>query len=144
MDAPSFIKPTVNTLYHIDFEWWKKSELNWRVMLMAYLSSEDQQMFEKLEDQDRKYDIIDAETAEVKSVDALQHLLISKYAHRDGFIGETTSLVEAVFRLFLVNGNLPMSAGEIGERLNRPPALVLQMLSGKRVYQGIKPYIGSQ
>ena len=141
MDAPSLVKPTVNTPYHVDFEWWKKSELNWRVMLMAYLSNEDQQEFEKMEDQDRQYDIIDHETGEVKRVDALQHLLISKYAQREGFISETTSLVEAVFRLFLANGNRPMTAEEIGERLNRPPALVLQMLSGRRIYQGIKPYI---
>jgi hypothetical protein len=144
MDAPSFVKPTINTPYHIDFEWWKKSELNWRVMLMAYLSNEDQQAFEKAEDQDRQYDIIDSETGEVISVDALQHLLISKYAQREGFIDDTTSMVEAIFRLFLANGNYPMTAEEIGERLNRPPTLVLQMLSGRRIYQGIKPYVGSR
>lgn len=144
MDAPSLVKPSINTQYHIDFEWWKKSELNWRVMLMAYLSSEDQQAYEKVEDQDRKYDLIDSDTGEVKSVDALLHLLISKYAQREGFIDETTSMVEAIFRLFLANGNRPMSAEEIGERLNRPSALVLQMLSGKRIYQGIKPYVGTR
>ncbi len=143
MDAPSLVKPTVKTPYHIDFEWWKKSELNWRVLLMGYLSNEDQQIFEKMEDQDRQYDIIDANTGEVKRVDALQHLLISKYAQREGFISETTSLVEAVFRLFLASGNRPMTAEEIGEHLNRPPSLVLQMLSGRRIYQGIKPYSGA-
>lgn len=142
MDAPSLVKPTLNTPYHIDFEWWKKSELNWRVLLMGYLSSEDQQVFEKMEDQNRQYDIIDANTGEVKRVDALQHLLISKYAQREGFISETTSLVEAVFRLFLASGNRPMTPEDIGERLNRPPGLVLQMLSGRRIYQGIKPYTG--
>jgi len=138
----SFIKPTVDTPYSIDFEWWKKNERSWRVLLLSYLSTEDRKAFEN-ENAEQMYDIIDAQTAEVKQVDALQHLLITQYAQRDEFIMETTSLVESVFRLLLTNGNHPMTPTEIGERLGRSPVLILQVLSGKRVYQGLRPNISS-
>ncbi len=136
----SIIKPSLQTPYHIDFEWWKTNEMNWKVMLLSYLSPEDQKKFEN-NHQDIIYDIIDPITAEITRVDALQHTLISDYAKREGFISETTSLVEAVFRVFLAVGNKPMNSVEIAERLGRPANLVLQMLSGKRIYQGIRPYM---
>jgi hypothetical protein len=50
--------------------------------------------------------------------------------------------VEAVFRLFLSNGNIPMSSEELGARLNRPPATILRTLTAGRVYKGIRPLGG--
>jgi hypothetical protein len=138
----SIIKPTVQTPYSIDFEWWKKNERSWHVLLLGYLSAEDQTAFEN-GNPEQVFDIVDPITAEVKQVDALQHLLISKVARQEGFITETTSLVESVFRLLLANGNRPMNSTEIGEKLGRPATLILQVLSGKRIYQGLRPYLGS-
>ena len=65
-------------------------------------------------------------TAEVKPVDGIEHALMSHCALQPDFVNERTALVEAVFRLFLVNGNVPMSAEELGERLHRPPETILK------------------
>jgi hypothetical protein len=49
-------------------------------------------------------------------------------------------MVEAVFRIFLVNGNVPMSADDIAKRLERPADTILRTISGARVYRGLRPY----
>jgi len=50
-------------------------------------------------------------------------------------------MVEAIFRLLLKNGNSPMTILEIGEELGRDPKQILKMLSGVRVYRGIRPLL---
>ncbi len=134
----SLVKPTLHTLFHIDFNWWQRNDRNWRVYLRSYLSPEDQLDFAS-SNEEELVDLIDPQTAEVSRVDALQHLLITRYANRDDFITPNTSTTEAIFRLFLANGNTPMSVLEIAERLGRPPETVLRMLSGRRVYRGLRP-----
>lgn len=134
----SLVKPTLQTPFHIDFEWWGQHDRDWRIYLRSYLSAEDQERFDQL-DEGELIDLVDPETAEVHRVDGLQHLLISRYADREGFITETTSLVEAIFRLFLVNGNAPLTVEALSERLGRPAKTILHMLSGPRVYKGLRP-----
>ena len=38
----SLIKPTLQTPFHIDFDWWQKSERDWHVYLRSLLCSEHQ------------------------------------------------------------------------------------------------------
>ena len=56
------------------------------------------------------------------------------------FLTSQTALVEAVFRLLISNGNIPLSAEELGSKLNRQPEIILRTLAGARVYKGIKPF----
>jgi len=49
-------------------------------------------------------------------------------------------MVEAVFRVFLVNGNIPMSAEDLGKKLNRPADTILRTIAGPRVYRGLRPF----
>lgn len=88
---------------------------------------------------DEKVDWIDPETAEVQSVDGLQHTLISHCAKQEQFITDQTTLTEALFRIFLSNGNQPLSPDQLAESLDRPPTKILQTISGTRVYKGIRP-----
>ncbi|MDO9129495.1 MAG: hypothetical protein Q7U34_06475, partial [Anaerolineales bacterium] len=85
-------------------------------------------------------DWIDPETAEVRQLEGLQHALISHCARQEGFLTEHTTLVDAVFRLLLANGNAPMSALELGATLKRPADIILRTLGGPRVYKGLRPY----
>jgi hypothetical protein len=55
------------------------------------------------------------------------------------FLGERTTVVEGVFRLLLVNGNMPMSPVELSSKLGRPADTILRTLSGPRVYRGLRP-----
>lgn len=134
----SLVKPTIQTRYHIDFNWWAQNDRNWRIDLHGFLCEEHQRAFSDARGEEL-VDWVDPETAEVQQVDGLQHVLISHCAKEPGFITEQTSLVEAVFRLFLANGNTPMTPVELAEQLNRPPETILRTLSGTRVYKGLRP-----
>lgn len=134
----SLVKPTLQTRFHIDFDWWSKNDRDWRVYLRSNLCPEHQKAFENL-DAEEQVDWVDPDTAEVQRVDGLQHILITHCARQEGFIPEHPALVDAVFRIFLANGNTPLSSVELGERLNRPPETILRTFSGLRVYKGIRP-----
>ena len=133
----SLVKPTVNTPFHIDFEWWQQNDREWRVHLLSCLPPEYQQTFADTDNQE--VDWIDPETAEVQRVDGLQHTLINYAANNADFITARTTLVESIFRIMLANGNSPLTPSELGERLNRPPMTILRTVSGVRVYKGIRP-----
>ena len=135
----SLLKPTTKTPYHIDFDWWKKNERDWHVFLRSLLCPEHQETFAEIEE-DGMIDWIDPKTAEVKPVDGIQHALMSHCALLPGFSDSHTAMVEAVFRIFLVNGNVPMSADDIAKRLERPADTILRTISGPRVYRGLRPY----
>jgi hypothetical protein len=134
----SLMKPNVKTPFHIDFEWWRQNERDWHVFLRSLLCPEHQEAFADLE-QGQSIDWIDPDTAEVKLVDAVQLALMNHCALQPDFINERTALVEAVFRLFLVGGNTPLSAEDLSGRLHRPADTILRTLAGPRVYRGLRP-----
>lgn len=134
----SIAKPTKNTPYHIDFNWWNNHDREYKVILRGLLSEEDIQTLDNI-GEDIQLDVIDPRTAEVTQVDGLLHVLMTKTAKQEGFLSENTALTEAIFRLLLINANQPLTAEEIGERLGRDPRQILRMLSGPRVYRGIRP-----
>lgn len=136
----SLIKPTLQTKFHIDFDWWQKNDRDWRVYLRSNLCPEHQETFSDFK-VNQQVDWIDPETAEVQRVDGLQHVLISHCAKQPGFITQHSAIVDATFRIFLANGNTPMTAVELGERLGKPATTILRTFSGMRVYKGIRPSI---
>jgi hypothetical protein len=135
----SLIKPTIQTPFHVDFDWWRATDNNWHVALQGLLCPEHQEAFATLPE-GQLIDWIDPETAEVRQLDGLQHTIISHCARQADFLNEHTALVEGVFRLLLANGNAPMSAEELGRRLNRPADTILKTIAGSRVYKGLRPY----
>ncbi|RJP46130.1 MAG: hypothetical protein C4583_19350 [Anaerolineaceae bacterium] len=135
---PSLMKPTVRTNFQIDFEWWKESERDWHVYLRSLLCPAHQESLSNLEE-GQLVDWVDENTAEVRQVDGIQHALMSHCARQPEFVTQQTALVEAVFRLFLVNGNQPMSAEDLSARLHRPANTILTTLAGPRVYKGLRP-----
>lgn len=137
----SIVKPTLETPFHIDFDWWRDHDREWRVHLRSLLSSEAQERFADIINGDDLVDWVDPDTAEIHQVDGLQHVVITHSAKQADFLDPHTALVEAVFRLLLKNGNTPMTAAEMGEELNRDPKNLLRMLSGVRVYRGIRPKV---
>ena len=135
----SLVKPTLQTKFHIDFDWWQKSDRDWHVYLSGMLCPEHKAAFSNPE-MDQMVDWVDANTAEVKRVDGVQHMLLSHCARQPEFITEHTSMVDAVFRLFLANGNMPLTPLELSAQLGRPAATILITFGGVgRVYRGIRP-----
>lgn len=131
-------RPTVQTPFHIDFQWWQDRDRNWRVFLQSLLCPEHQQMFADMPE-DQLVDFVDPVTAEVQRVDGLQHVLITHCAKLDGFIAPHTTLVDAIFRIFLANGNIPMTPLELAQISGRPADLILRVLTGERIYRGLRP-----
>jgi hypothetical protein len=134
----SLVKPTSETKFHIDFDWWKQHDNNWKVYIRSCLCQEHQAAFETL-DTNIQIDWIDPLTAEVHSVDGLQHVLITHCTKQENFITGYTTLVDAVFRILISNGNVPMSPVELGKLMGRPPETILRTLTGPTIYKGIRP-----
>ncbi|MBP1701242.1 MAG: uncharacterized protein H6Q38_349 [Chloroflexi bacterium] len=137
----SLVKPTLQTPFHIDFDWWQKNERDWRVYLHSYLCPEHKVLFADWEFAE-EVDWVDPETAEVHSVDGLQHVLMTHCARQEGFITQQTALVDSMFRMFLANGNTSLTPIEMAEHLGRQPIIILKTLSGGRVYKGLRPCLG--
>ena len=134
----SLVKPTTQTPFHIDFDWWKNQEKNWRVYLYSYLCPEHQAAFSDHPGLNM-IDWVDPETAEIFSVDGLQHILMTHCAKQLNFVTLNTSVVDAVFRLLLANGNNPLTPNQLGEATGRPAETILRTLAGATVYKGIRP-----
>lgn len=134
----SFVKPSINTPYHIDFDWWKTHDANWRVFLFSCLCPEHQGLFAN-QSNEFFIDWVDPVTAEIIQVDGLQSTLMDHCAKQDGFYSTQTALVDAIFRVFLANGNTPLSPLELSDKIGKPAETILRTLSGSQVYKGIRP-----
>jgi len=135
----SLIKPTVDTPFHIDFDWWKQHDSNWRIYLHSCLCQEHQVMFENM-DEGTSIDWVDPKTAEVKMVDGIQDTLMTHCAKQEDFLTNHTTLVDAVFRTLVARGNSPMSPNEMAERIGKPADTILRTIGGFQVYKGLRPF----
>lgn len=131
-------KPTTETKFHIDYSWWKRDDRDLRSTLIKQLPPEMRTQFEG-QPADELIDWVDPETAEVRQIDGLQHT-IARAAKDPHFINERTPLVDAVFRVFLANGNKPLSPEELSKHVGRPAQTILRALAGTQVYNGIRPH----
>jgi len=134
----SLVKPTKDTPFHIDFDWWQQHDSNWHIYLLGMLCQEHQQSYANVDEQ-TMIDWVDPETAEVTSLDGLQHILISHCARQPEFRDSNTTLVDAVFRSLLANGNQPMTPAELSELVGRPAETILRTLQGPQIYKGLRP-----
>jgi hypothetical protein len=140
-DKPrTLTRPTLGTKFHIDYNWWDRADRELDVYLRSHLCAEHQEAYGEM-DSDDKVDTIHPETAEVTRVLGIQHTLITHCAVQDDYLTPQTTLVNAVFRVFLSNGNTPLTPEELGEKLSRPARMILRTLSSPRVYKGIRPFV---
>jgi hypothetical protein len=136
----SRVRPTLDTKFHIDYEWWRRENRDLKAYLISHLPPEKRTQFDSSAEQEM-IDWIDPQTAEVRQLDALQHA-IAQAVLDPQFVNEHTPLVDAIFRVFLANGNKPLSPEELSRFLpRRAPALILRTLSSPTVYKGIRPVI---
>jgi len=135
----SIIKPTLDSPFQIDFDWWKTNENDWRIFLIDYLCPEHKELFQNA-DTKKLIDWVDKDTGEVHSLDGIQHTLIAHCAKEPGFVSINTALVDAVFRTFLANENKPLTPNELSILIQQPASKILLTFSGIQVYKGIRPY----
>ena len=135
------IKPSVETKFYIDYQWWEQSRDDLHVYLFTHLSPEQQQSLES-KDLAEVFDYVDPETGEVFQMDTLR-LAIRESAARDDFITGHIGLIDSVFRALLVNGNQPLNALELAALTGRDASTILKTIGGVRVYRGIRPHHSS-
>ena len=83
-------------------------------------------------------DYVDPNTGEVTQLNELD-LAIQTATSQPDFINPHTSVVDSIFRVFLANGNKPLTPKELGDAIGRSPTVILKTVSGGRVYKGIRP-----
>jgi len=135
---PTLVKPTPDTPFHIDYDWWERKGLHIGVELQTHLCQEHRVVFSEYFDMEI-IDWVDEKTGEVTQVDGLQHVLQVHCSKQPGYIHEHLPLVDAVFRVFLANGNTPLTCRELGSITDHPPEKILRTLAGRQVYKGIRP-----
>jgi hypothetical protein len=136
-----WIKPDLKTKFHINFDWWEREGRDLRVYLQSHLCPECKAIYNNHRGSE-EVDWIDPDTAEVTRVDALWQSLRTHCSQKPDFITESTPLTDAVFRVFLANGNAPLSAIELHEILGKyTPEVILRTVGGRRIYKGIRPVL---
>ncbi|HEY73260.1 MAG: hypothetical protein DRJ03_09010 [Chloroflexi bacterium] len=136
---PALVKPTLDTPFHIDYDWWERKQLHIGVELQSHLCQEHRAVFDKEHFDLEKIDWVDEKTGQVKQVIGLQHVLQVHCSKQPDYIHEGLSLVDTVFRIFLANGNTPLTCRELSSIVGGLPKRILRTLSGTSVYKGIRP-----
>lgn len=131
-------RPDLDTMFQIDFDWWEESNLDLKTFLLSRLDVGDELSLDLEVD---FVDLVDLETGEVRKVDGFQFALQTYFAQLPSDYIQQTSLVDAVFYTLLANANRPMSVREMANRVERDPDVVLKTISGRRIYQGIRPIL---
>lgn len=134
-----YVRPTLDTKFHIDFSWWQKRGQNLRVHLQSHACPNAKEMYEN-EGQDQPFDWINPETGEVFQIDILWHIIHKHCGQDPEFVHAPTPLTTAIFRTFIANNNTPLTPVELHERLQKKsPELILRTIGSRRVYNGIRP-----
>jgi hypothetical protein len=133
------LRPTIDTQFHIDFSWWDKQNKSIRVFMEEHLCEECRENL-RSQPEPRIVDMIDPVTGEVSRLDALWEAIRACCSSRQDYITADTPLLDSIFRLFLANGNQPLSAQELYLKLNKnPPETILRVLTKGTVHLGIRP-----
>jgi hypothetical protein len=137
LKTPVLKRISEDTKFHIDFDWWAKSGLDLKAYLLSRLDIPEGAIAgDAVQDE---VDLVDPQTGEVRRVDGFQFVLQTYFSQLPEDFVLRTSLVDAIFFVLLANANQPLPISEIADRVHRPPDTVMRTLSGKQVYQGIRP-----
>jgi hypothetical protein len=134
--AVTLRRVTPETKFYIDYTWWDESDLDLKTYLLTRLSfSGDTGQ----EIHAERIDLVDSRTGEVRQVDAFQYLVQNYFSRQGDDFAAQGSIVDAVFSVLLANGNEPLSATEIAEKVRRPTDLIVKTFGGPQIYHGIRP-----
>ncbi len=134
-----WIIPTTDTKFRIDFNWWKEKELDFRLALRDQLCDTCRERYRE-QWEIEEVDWVDPDTAIVIRTDPMMHCLLKYCKDQPDFIGPHIPLTTNIFRIFLTNGNKPLSPNEMSEIITwRSPGTILRVIKGPKVYFGIRP-----
>lgn len=133
-----YIKPTLETKFHIDFSWWQKGGKNLRAFLQSHACESCQEFLNN--DHPQTFDWINPVTGEVFQIDMLWHIIHTHCSQDPTFLDKRIPLTSAIFRAFIITNNMPLTAVEVHEKvMKKTPELILNTIGRRQVYKGIKP-----
>ncbi len=133
-----YIKPTLDTEFHIDFTWWQDDKQNLRSYLFSHICPDCEAQAQDSEGQ--TFDWINSETGEVFQIDLLWHIIQTHCHSNPNYINSHIPLTSAVFRSFIISNNTPLTAVEIHQHVQKQtPELILRTIGRRQIYKGIKP-----
>ncbi len=135
-----FMKPTLDTPFHIDYSWWDDSGLDLNVKLASHLCPEHREAYAGQTVGD-KIDWVDWATGEVHPVDGLQYIITTHCSKQAGYVVQAPTLIEAVFRAFLANANQPLTPRALAPLVGHRPEQILRVLAGHTVRLGLRPLL---
>ena len=141
LSLPGLVKPSLDTPFHIDYGWWERQGMNMSREFVAHLCAEHRVAYSGHQETE-KIDWIDERTGEVTQVQGPQHVLRIHCSKQPDYIHDGLPLISAVLRVFLANGNAPLTCRDLATILGRPAERILRTLSGQRTYKGLRPARG--
>ncbi len=124
------LRPSIDTKFHIDFSWWEKQNKDIRVFMRELLCPESSEAAAAAPDK-QLVDMVDPQTAEVTQVDALWEAIRACCSFKPDYIAPDTPILDGIFRVFLANGNTPLTPVELYQVFNRRPlGVILRALTG--------------
>ncbi len=133
-----YVKPTLDTKFHVDFAWWQQKGQNLRAFLKGHVCAKLQGSLHL--DDIETFDWVNPETAEVFKIDKLWYEINAGCQDDPNFIDSRAPLTTAIFRAFLANNNTPLTPDEIYDKIQKQsPEMILRTIGRRQVYKGIKP-----
>ncbi|MEO0565001.1 MAG: hypothetical protein AAF125_23040 [Chloroflexota bacterium] len=133
----SLAKATMDTKFHIDYEWWDNAT-QLRLYMLSHIQDEEERERLGKSEEGAIVDYVHPETGEVFRADEL-NLALQRAAQEDDFINPQASMVDNIFRVFLRNGNQPRSPRELENEVDKSASIILKTIGGTTVYKGIRP-----
>jgi hypothetical protein len=137
------VRPDINTKFRVDYDWFADHGRDVKVLIKEQLCGECKSKFANYSD-NQDIDWIDPSTGGITVVDGLRYCLRECCSRRDDYVTPTTPLSAAIFRILVADGDTPMSASEIYERIGRSdPKTMLRILLAKemRNHYGVRPVL---
>ena len=134
-----YVKPTLDTKFHVDFSWWQSKNQNLKAFLRGHACSACQAIINDAEDQ--VFDWLSPDTGEVFQIDMLWYIIHTHCKDDPEFLDPRVPLTSAIFRVFLANDNTPLTPKEMQELLGprKSAQMILKTIGARITYKGIKP-----
>lgn len=127
----------VNTKFYIDLEYWQSQGRDFRAQLYDELCEECKHRYTL--EETREVDRVDPVTGEVTRRDVLWECVMDECGRQPEFISPKMPMTRALFRALIANGNQPLSATELHQRIGKgsPQIILKELLSPKMELEGI-------
>jgi hypothetical protein len=124
-------KANQDTKFHIDYNWWQTQQSDdLRLYLISHLPTAEERERVAQASTERVVDYVDPRTGEVFRYDTLQ-MALRKAAQQPNFIDpQGSTVVDNIFRVFLKNGNQPLTPRELETWVGKPALTILKTIGG--------------